>query len=458
MTMKDKFGYGVGIFGPMLGWVAAMQYLLFFYTDILGLSPTQAGLIFMVGMIWDAISDPVIGVIADKTRTRWGRYRPYLLFGPVPFALSIALVFYPISAAPATVFWFALAAHLFFRTAYTIVYMPFTAMIASITSSYDSRTSLTAVKTLFAFTANLIISIGLYSLVLRFGGEDEGAGFFKAAMVIAVAAASTSWICFALTREPAESLAAPKVSKKSGNAGGVLTTLSNLARNKPFLLVFFGVAIFGGFYGAQISMTAYFAKYWLGDAGLTRVLFTTQAVASILSIPIWFWIAKRFGKARAWVIGTSLAALGLILLFLVRPNDQIAMSAFYSVTNIGATGFILIFYAMTADTVDWGEWQSGIRNEGIVFGAISFANKFGAGVVTGAVGAALSAVGFIANETPSAATLNGMFFIGMLIPAAAFLIAAALMAFYPISRERHAEVIQEIEQARRDDSGSVARI
>ncbi|MEO0997293.1 MAG: MFS transporter, partial [Pseudomonadota bacterium] len=174
MSPSRKLGYGIGIFGPMLGWVAAMQYLMYFYTEVIGLDPTRAGLIFLIGMGWDALSDPLIGAVAERTRSRWGRYRPYLLFGAVPYGASVALLFTPPDGSAAWLFAAALTTHLLFRTAYTVVYMPYTAMIARMTSDYDSRTALTAYKTFFVFGGNLAVSFGFYTLVLLLGEPAVG--------------------------------------------------------------------------------------------------------------------------------------------------------------------------------------------------------------------------------------------------------------------------------------------
>ncbi|RMF07625.1 MAG: MFS transporter [Alphaproteobacteria bacterium] len=448
MPVSTKLGYGIGIFGPMLGWVAATQYLMYFYTDVAGIDPARAGLIFMLGMVWDAISDPLIGTFADKTRTRWGKYRPYLLFGAVPFALSVFLVFTPYWGSEAGIFWFALITCLLFRTGYTVVYMPYTAMIARMTTSYDVRTSLTAVKTAFVFAGNLVVSFGFYSLVLFFGAGSEARGFPLAALVIGLFGAITTLICFAQTREAPEDGETPAgqlAADRRSNLKALFRVFADLAGNRAFLLLFFGVCLFGGFYGLELAMTAYFAKYWLGDAGHTRTIFTVQALTSLASIPLWLWLAKVHSKTLVWVSGILLATFGLVLVFLLRPTSVEALSALYAVKNAGATGFIMIFYAMTADTVDWGEWVRGRRHEGVIFGAISFANKFSAGVATGVLGLTLSLIGFVANENPSAGVIDGMFVVGTLVPAIGFCLAALLMRWYPVTRDRHAQLIAEVE-------------
>lgn len=447
MKRATKLGYGIGIYGPMLGWVAALQWLMYFYTEVVGLNPAAAGLIFMVGMVWDAISDPGIGLLADRTRTRWGRYRPYLLFGSVPFAAAIAFLFFnpPLAAGSDSLmgfspaFWIALATHLLFRTGYTVVYMPYTAMIARMTPDYDTRTSLVGYKTMFVFAGNLTVSFLFYKLVLALGDGQESAGFFPAAAVVGSIAALTSLICFAVVRErnnQADASAKPET--------GIFSAARDLGRNRPFLMVFGCTALIGGFYGAELTMVAYYAKYWLGDPSRTSDIFVTQAIAAIISIPLWQWVARRFGKARVWIAGNCVSAACLIAIFLLRPEDWRIMAALYGVANVGATAFIMIFYAMTADTVDWGEANTGARHEGIVFGAVSFANKFAAGVATGLVGSGLAAAGFVANQQPSAGTMDAMFAIGLLMPAFAFIAGAIILLAYPIGREEHAALLARI--------------
>lgn len=437
MQFSTKASYGLGIFGPMLGWVAALQYLMYFYTEIVGLSAPKAGLIYLMGMVWDAVSDPLIGAIADRTKTRWGRYRPYLLFGSVPYGATIALLFTPPGGSEQFVFIAALVAHLLFRTGYTLVYMPYTAMIARMTSNYDDRTDLTAFKTFFVFTANLCVSFGFYTFVMAFGNGSESKGFPIAAALIGCMAVVTSLLCFAWTEEKDVHVAGRHSNENFSlrNMGG------DLLSNRPFLLIFSGVAVFGGFYGAELALIPYFAKYWFNDASLARILFTSQAIFSLASIPLWLWLSRRYGKKTVWITGASLASIGLIAIYLLASKSIWLTAVLYGINNAGATAFIMVFYAMTADTVDWGEWRTGRRQEGVIFGAISFANKCAAGLVTGIVGAALAWVGFVSDQAQSIDTLNGMRMIGLLIPATAFLISAALMAPYPITRRRHADII-----------------
>ncbi len=433
-------GYALGIAGPMLGWVAAGQYLLFFYTETLGLTPAQAGLVFAFGLVWDAISDPLIGAAADRTRTRWGRYRPWLLWSAVPYALSLPLAF---SAPPGGInaLAWAFVTHLVFRTLYSFVYMPYTAMLAAIAPSYDERTDLTSWKTAVVKGTNFLVSVGFYTLVLAVGQNRATLGFPLAGAVLGVGAVASIWVCFAATRgrERIVDLAAERVRP------GVI--VRDLAANRPFLLLFAGVVIYGGFYAAQISMTSYIAKYWMADAGVARWLFAVEAVAGLASIPFWNRLGRTRGKRVVWLAGAGLAASGLLTIFLARPANAYVLAGLYGISNMGSTAFIIVMFAMTADTVDWGGAHVGRRHEGIIFGAIAFANKFANGVFAGLAGAALTLVGFVSNQTPSVATLNGLFVIALAAPAVGFLLSAAVMWRYPISRQVHADLTQRSDRA-----------
>ena len=424
-------GYALGIAGPMLGWVAAGQYLLFFYTEVLGLKPAQAGLVFAFGLVWDAISDPLIGAAADRTRTRWGRYRPWLLWSAVPYALSLPLAFSSPPAGINALAW-AFVTHTIFRTLYSFVYMPYTAMLAAIAPGYDERTDLTSWKTAVVKGTNLLVSIGFYSLVLTVGQHRSALGFPLAGAVLGVAAVASVWVCFRATRgrerlvdlihEPTR----PRV------------ILRDLIANRPFLLLFAGVLIYGGFYAAQISMTSYIAKYWMADAGVARWLFAVEAVLGLASIPLWNRLGRSRGKRTVWLAGAGLAAFGLLAIFFIRPTNGYVLAGFYGISNMGSTAFIIVMFAMTADTVDWGGARLGRRHEGIIFGAIALANKLANGVFAGLAGAALALVGFVSNQTPSAATLDGLFLIALAAPAVGYLLSIAVIWRYPISRQVHA--------------------
>jgi GPH family glycoside/pentoside/hexuronide:cation symporter len=424
--------------GPMLGWVATNQYLLYFYTEILRLPPGVAGLIFGIGMVWDALTDPVIGWLSDRTHSRWGRYRAWLLWAAIPYGLSLPLAFAGWDASlGALAITAAMATNLLFRTLYSAVYMPYTAMLAAIASGYDERTSYTSWKTVFIFGSNLAVSFGFLTIALAFGGETV-AGFASAAAIFGLIGA----ICILASFAATAGLERTRPAKGETLGRG----LADLGRDKAFLILFSGVMICGGFGSVMSISTAYVAKYWLGDPTAARWLFTCQAVAALMCIPVWSAIARRTGKRAVWVAGATLSSLGMLGAWAVSPSSAMGLLPFYAIAQVGYTGFIIVMFAMTADLADWNEARTARRHEGVAFGSIAFANKLAAGLAASLVGALFGYVGIgaAAKQPVGEAARGSLLDIAFLLPGIGFAIAALLVAFYPISRRAHAEALEAI--------------
>ena len=431
----DRAGYAVGIVGPMLGWIVGGQYLLYFYTEVLHLPAALAGLVFGVGMVWDAISDPLIGALADRTRSRWGRYRAWLLWGCVPYGLSIPLAFSSlVPTGGALALLVVIATNVIFRTLYSIVYMPYTAMLVAIAPGYDERTSYTSWKSAFVFATHLLVSASFYTIVLLTGGETAR-GFTIAATMLGGIAIIAILTCYRATgrleREAPASRAAP-----------LRFAFRDISRDRAFLILFFGIIVSGGFGTIQIGALAYVAKYWLGQPGAARELFTAQAIAAILSTPLWARFSRRFGKRETWIAGSLISAASLAIGYALHPETVIGIGAAYVGAQIGYTSFIIVMFAMTADVADWGEMRTGRRHEGVVFGAIAFGNKLAAGMTTTLLGALLGVIGISATTKAGAAATgtfsrDGLLATALLLPAGGYIVSALLVIAYPITRSAH---------------------
>lgn len=440
-----RAGYAVGIVGPMLGWIVGGQYLLYFYTEVLHLPAAVAGLVFGIGMVWDAISDPLIGALADRTRSRWGRYRAWLLWGCVPYGLSIPLVFSGLApGAGALTVAAVIATNVVFRTLYSVVYMPYTAMLVAIAPGYDERTAYTSWKTAFVFATHLFVSVSFYTIVLASGGETVR-GFTIAAAILGAIATTAILTCYRAT-------ARLERGAPAGRPALLRHAFRDIRRDRAFLILFVGVVISGGFGAAQISALAYVAKYWLGQPGAARQLFAAQAIAALISVPLWARFSSRFGKRETWIAGSLISASSLALGYVLRPESVAGIGAAYVGAQIGFTAFIIVMFAMTADVADWGEARTGRRHEGVVFGAIAFANKFAAGTFTAALGAILGAIGISATAAgaapASAFSRDGLLAAAFLLPAAGYLVSALVVIAYPISRRAHEGVLAALATAR----------
>ncbi|MEM9529517.1 MAG: MFS transporter [Pseudomonadota bacterium] len=438
LSIGGKIGYATGIYGVFLAWMMVALYLLYFYTDVLGLTPGQAGLVFFIASMWDAVTDPVMGWLIEKTRTRWGKYRPYLLLAAVPFAASFAALFYVPDLSGSNLFVWALVMHIVFRTCYTAIYIPYTGLIARLSTDADERASIAGVKSVFISLASLSISFLGLPAVTYFGGEDEAVGFLRTALVCASLAILALWVCFLVTREKVTPEAERRPTVK------VADMVKALTGNRAFLLVFLGVLLFTGCYTILNKSIVYFFKYDVGDRDAARWALSAIAVAGILSpaiwVPITHWTSKRF----VWVAGCVLASASLLAIYFLEIRDITALVIALFIGGCGIHGFLMTFYAMVADTADYGEWRSGHRVEAPLFGLVSLANKTSLAVGTWALAILLEGVGFMPNADQTPETLTGMRQIMTVVPVAGFLASAVVIMFFPFSTADHRKMVAEL--------------
>ncbi len=431
LSFRTRFGYGAGDFGFNLFFTTASLYLLFYYTDVLGLSPSTAGWVFAGALIWDAIFDPVMGYLASRTRTRWGSYRPYLLFGGVPLALSWALVFLPVSLEGSALVLFAASTHVLFRTLYAVVSMPYLALSAVMTSNSEERGVLAGYRMIAAASCALLSAFFTLKFVDILGGGR--AGFFWVAVIYGALASLIFLFAFATVRESA---APPKAQHVT-----ISQTLHMLRRNHAFWIVC-AAMLLGGVGGTLANKTLpYYFKYALGREDLIGPALGAGALSVMVSIPFWTWVMKRWSKRVAWMSGTFVGVVGYILLWFM-PNDPAAIMATLAVLGFGGGAAYFGFWAMMPDTVEYGEWRSGIRSEGGIFGIVSLIQKASLGLAAAGLGEVLEHIGYRANQVQSAATIEGMRLVMIAGPACLATAAALTISLYPVGPELHRRLVR----------------
>lgn len=446
LSLGGRLGYAIGIYGVFLAWMTVALYLLYFYTDVMGLSLAHAGLIFLIASMWDAVTDPLMGWLIERGRSRWGKYRPYLLFAAVPFAASFAALYYVPDLEGNNLFLWALVLHIVFRTCYTAVYIPYTSLIAQLSDNADERASIAGVKSVFISLAALSVSFLGLPAVSYFGGADEARGFLRLALVCASLGVAALWLCFLFTRERNTSATiSPPIVKPA-------EMLKALVDNRAFLLIFIGVILFTGCYTILNKTIVYVFKYDLGDRDAARWALSAIALAGILSPAIWVLITHWTSKKAVWIIGCLLASAGLVTIYLADVRQLVPLVGLLFISGLGIHAFLMTFFAMVADTVDYEEWRTGWRVEAPLFGLVSLANKTSLAVGTWALAGLLGSVGFVPNVDQSPETLQGLRKIMTLVPIIGFLASAAIIAFFPFNTGQHADMIREIRQRRVDNS------
>jgi len=437
-----KIALGVGDLGLNLYWQVASLYLLYYYTDVLGVPPAAAGALYMFALVWDAALDPVIGLVADRTRSRLGRYRPYLLLGSPLLAIGFVAMF----AAPA---WttslgavIGIATHFLFRGLYALVSVPYAALSARVTRDAGDRADLAAARMLFATAAAVMVATGTLPFVEilaegRLGWILLSAIYGVAATIILVLTALAARGLDAPTDQPEREI--PFVDKMRATAA-----------NWPLMLVLAGVATMS--FGNTIFQKnlIYYFKYVIGDVRLGGYAMGLLAVAAAVAVPFWAIVARRRGKKQTWLLGLGPSVLGLVLWRLADGHGAPAHLAALALIGVGSAAYVVAFWSMLPDTVEFAEWRTGVRSESFAFGLLMLGQKAALGLGAGALGAGLAAAGYAAGPEQAPQTLVAIKAMMFWAPMAAAAVSALLIAFYPISPALHRRMVAEI--AAREDT------
>lgn len=436
LSTARKIGFTVGDYGFNLYWQSVSLFLMFYYTDAVGLSATTAGLIYMAASIFDGCIDPFMGAIADRTRTRFGRYRPYILWGTVPLALAFAALYYKPGLDAFGITAVVCATHLLFRVCYTIGSIPYISLTARVTSSSSERSTIAGFRMTFANLAGMTVSYSTQPLVAYFGGGNEARGFFYVACVIAIIASCTFPIVYLSTREPA-----PTHDEPIPRLRDYWVTLRH---NRAFWIVVIGIL------GGSVATTTlgktviYYFKYFLHEEASARYALTAKTGLAILIVAGWVYVTRFVGKRHAWFLTTAWGCAVLAWFYFTDVDTVLSATLFFVVIHVCSVGIHLTYWSMLPDTVEYGEWRTGVRAESLVFGFAIFCQKTALGLAAGLLGIALDFVGFVPNVQQSPATLHGMKMIIIVLPLAGMALAVAAMYFYPLRPGVHERIVAEL--------------
>lgn len=429
----NKLGYAVGDFGLNLFYTFCTLFLLYYYTDVLGLSPSMAGGIIMAALLFEAVLDPLMGFVANRTQSRFGRYRPYLLFGSVPLALSFIAMFVPTGLQGGALAAYAMAAHLIFRAMYTVVGIPYASLSAEMTQDSRERSQIAGLRMIFATACALTLATVTLPLSSRLGGGQVG--FFGLSLVYGGLFVPILVFCFFKTRE------ATGARPDAPTFGEIFAMLR---ANWPLQLLLAAtvLALIGS---TMFSKTLlYYLKYDVGsETALTFALMVVTGSAA-LSIPFWLFITSRTSKRFAWLMGSTMTVMNAIAFYLLAPRAGPLLWFILGVNGFGNGALSLSFWAMVPDTVEYGEWKADVRAEGAIYGLVSLTQKFALGFGIGLLGVLLDFVGYRPNLEQTASTLHSMRVLLTLVPAALAMMVGTFIWFYPLDHALHGRLTRAI--------------
>jgi len=442
-----RLGFGVGDFGINIFWNTTNLFAMFFYTDVIGLSNIASGSIIFGAMLWDAVTDPVAGYLIGRTNSRLGKFRPYLLLGAIPLGVSFWLMFNVPTAGVGMMAAYAFGSQLLFRTCYTVVSVPYSSLSATMTSDSDERSRLAVHRMVFATAAGVVVAGLTRAGADALGAGDLALGFERIAMIYSGLGMVAILLCGTVVREPARPEAEPP-------RPSLRETLAGLRGNSAFLYAFAIIVI--GMSGMTIANKGilYYLKYNLGAEDKTGLVLVSVALSLMLFVPLWGVLAQRFGKRRIWLAGTLISISSTFLLF-INPMQQVAVvTPLFVLGAIGGAAHYFSIWAIIPDTVEFGEWKTGIRVDAVIFGAVSFAQKLSLGFATLIAGLLLDAFGYVANQPQTATALFGIKVLVSLAPLATGLICLPLVLKFPLDRVLHAQIVRDIAGRQQRNQGN----
>lgn len=484
LSFKEKIGYSFGDAAANFVFQTMLIFQLGFYTDVFHISAAAAGTLLLVGRVWDAIFDPFMGVIADKTNTKWGKFRPWILWSAIPYALIFVLAFTNPNFSYTGKLIYAYITYILLMTLYSVNNLPYSALSGVMTADVNERTTLSSYRFIFAMIAAFIVQGLTLPLVSKLGGGDNSIGWTYTISIFAFLSIIFFVITFLTTRERIKPDPAQKSNPKED--------FKNLLKNKPWismfiltLFLFITLALWGSamFYyftyyiskadlfnslnswGLVIPSGTINLSWWdsvlsafgliiVGDkSNVTSVGFSlfnmSGQLFTIIGVLCSKWLSSKFGKRNVYLVGLLFTSI-FTALFIFIPSDSINTIYFLNILKSLAYGpTIPLLWAMMGDVADYTEWVTGRRVTGIVFSAIVFALKAGLGLGGALCGWLLSLYGYIPNVIQSDTALTGIKLTASIYPAITFFVGVIALFFYSISKKLNLQIQDELLERRK---------
>lgn len=450
LTLRKKLAYGVGDSGFSLTTTALALLYLDFLINVVGLNPGLAGLSIAIGRIWDASNDLLIGALSDRTRSRWGRRRPYLLFGALPFGVAFVLMWLvPESNNQTLLLAYYTGMYILFDTLFTLVNVPYVALTPELARTYDERTSLHSYRMAFSIALGLVGAVAPLAIVDALAGgnasaADRRAAYAGMAIVLAILSVVPILITFVGVKERPEHqhLEMPTLRQSFRIAA---SNRAFIVAAGLFLLTWIPIDLIQ-------FVLVFLLRDYFGFSGFERDLaFLLLFGVAVLALPLWVWLSKRFDKRRAYQIGISFLAVTLLALTFANPGQTVLVLVIAALAGVGLSAAHALPLAILPDVFDWDELRTSARLEGAYYSVITLIQKVVGAATIAITGSILTNTGYITGgnvvEQPAAAIMAIRILTGP-IPAAFFLLGIVLVMLYPITRERHARILRALERKR----------
>jgi glucuronide carrier protein len=433
--LREYAGYAAGEVGNNLTFQMVAAFVLVYYTDVAAIPAAAAGTLLLIARLWGGFTDLLAGHLVDRTSTRWGKFRPFLLFGSVPLLVLLVAVF----SIPGeldqggTIVW-AFVSYALFSLAYSFVNIPYGSLAAAMTQEADARAKLSTSRVVAASLTILVIAVAVSPQIER--STDLQGSLTITTIIFAAIGVLLYLVCFASTREAVRHRAATP---------SVRQTVAMLRDNRPLVLLSASSVLFLAGMFALITVAVYYARDVLGNADLYIVMTVVQTAALVGAAAIVPAVVARFGKKRTYVLAGVVAVTAAIGFALAPGSMPVIGIACYGALGLGLGAINTLIFALQADTVDYGEWKSGVRAEGVSYSVLSFMRKAGQAVGGGAAAYTIGVGGYVSGvAAQSDAAVTSIRVAAGIVPAVAIAGAVAVMLAYPLTEESFRKIVGEL--------------
>lgn len=447
LSTREKVSYGLGDLGNNVAYGAVGFYFVFFLTDVAGVSPLWAGYIFMIVRIWNAFSDLIMGSVSDHTKTRFGRRRPFLLFGAIPLGISFALLWLvPFNGNARLIIYYTIIGFIF-NTLYSLVSIPYNALLPELSQDYDERTSISGFKMAFSFVGSLLSAMGVTLIVdtIYPGKSMYAVSFPVMGRILACLLAICILLAFAGTRERVE----PKVSDKQEN---LWKNLKSLMKLKEFRLVL-GVFIFNMVsFDITMAIYIYFMKYALKISdSLSYIFMAIPLVAAVVVTPLWVGISNKLGKQKTYIISAIYYLIPLAACMFIPAGNIPIIVVVTVMIGVGMSASQVLVFSILPDVVEVDEAKTGVRREGIIYGSTMLLYKISSAIIVALVTAALGWFGYVestgnAMVQQSAGAIFGIRLLMSCMPALCLILSVLFIRKLSLGKESFNEMKKSIDK------------
>lgn len=444
LKVGEKVGYALGDTATNLAWRTLTTFLLVFYTDVYGLNPADAGILLLVTRMSDGITDVIMGIIADRTNTKAGKFRPWILWTAVPFGLLMALTFTTPDLGYNGKLLYAYVTYILLTLAYTANNVPYSALMGVMTPDHKERTSLSSYRFAGAYFGGIITQGFLIYLVAFFGQGNENLGYRYSVYFFAALLIIFLLISYFTTKE--------RVKPTQIEKPNIGNDLKDLIKNKPWVIMLITGFLFVVYNSIKQGITVIYFKRYLENETLAASYMIALLIASVVAALVTTSFSNRIGKRNLFIAVMIFSGITNGLIYFLSPGDKIMLFILGSVSEFGAGMMPVLFFSMLGDAADYSEWKTGRRATGLVYSAGTFAMKFGGGVAGAVIGFVLAGYGYDGmDDSTMTNALPGIKLVMSWIPVIFTIISIGVLLYYPLTKQKMTKISNDL-QIRRNNS------